>query len=191
MRLNEILYMVEFQTKNLDCRSLLVLSKKLWDLDIPLIACRTIGFVGYVRVQVKEHTIVETHPDNEIPDLRLDKPFEGLKAHFDAVDLDGLDLKDHSHTPYVTILYKYLQKWLENHGDIPKTYIEKGEFRKMIKDGIKKDENGDPVAEENFDEAIKAVNTCISRTTVPSSAKEVLNDNSCINLNSKVISLKL
>ena len=167
-------------------RSLVVLSRKLWDLRIPLIACRSIGFVGYVRVQVQEHTIVETHPDNEIPDLRLDKPFEGLKKHFDSIDLDSMDLKDHSHTPYVTILYKYLEKWRQTHDDIPKTYAEKEEFKEMIKNGIRKDENDFPMSEENFEEAIKAVNTCVCHTTVPSALKEVLNDNNCINLNEKV-----
>lgn len=39
---------------------------KLWELDIPLIQCRSIGFLGYLRIQVKEHTIVESHPDNEV-----------------------------------------------------------------------------------------------------------------------------
>ncbi|CAB0039703.1 unnamed protein product [Trichogramma brassicae] len=70
-------------------KSLVVLSRKLWELDIPLIACRTIGFVGHIRVQVKEHTVVETHPDNEKSDLRLDKPFEALKKHFDAIDVEN------------------------------------------------------------------------------------------------------
>lgn len=163
-----------------------MLSKKLWDLEIPLIVSRTIGFLGYIRVQIKEHTIIERHPDNEMPDLRLDKPFEGLKNHFDSIDLDSLDLKNHSHTPYVVILYKYLQKWLESHDNIPKNYSEKNEFKRMIKNGIKKDEDGTFLDEENFEEALKAVNTCICPTNVPSSIREVLNDNSCINLNSKV-----
>ena len=156
-----------------------------------MIVCRTIGFVGYIRVQIKEHTIIETHPDNERPDLRLDKPFEALKNYFDAIDLDILDLKDHSHTPYVTILYKYLRKWKETHDDIPKNYAEKEEFRNMIKNGIRKDEDGVPVDEENFEEAIRAVNTCICPTNVPYSITEVLNDNSCINLNAKVIILSI
>ncbi|XP_014230766.1 NEDD8-activating enzyme E1 regulatory subunit [Trichogramma pretiosum] len=167
-------------------KSLVVLSRKLWELDIPLIACRTIGFVGHIRVQVKEHTVVETHPDNEKSDLRLDKPFEALKKHFDAIDLESMDLKDHSHTPYVIILYKYLEKWRSTHGgDMPKTYAEKEEFRQMLRDGIRKDEENVPLSEENFEEAIKAVNTCLSPTIVPSGVKEILNDNNCVNLNSK------
>jgi amyloid beta precursor protein binding protein 1 len=173
--------------KDIQFRPLIILAKKLWELDIPLIVCKTIGFVGYIRVQVKEHTIIEMHPDNEIPDLRLNKPFESLKSYFDAINLNNLNLKDHSHTPYVIILYKYLEQWLLNYQDIPKTKIEKEKFKQMIIGGIRKDENGIPIDEENFKEAIKAVNTCISHTNVSNSSKEVLNDNSCINLNSKVI----
>ncbi|XP_011497126.1 PREDICTED: NEDD8-activating enzyme E1 regulatory subunit isoform X2 [Ceratosolen solmsi marchali] len=153
-------------------KSLIILAKKLWELDIPLIVCKTIGFVGYIRVQVKEHTIIEMHPDNEIPDLRLNKPFELLKTYFDSIDLNNFDIRDHSHTPYVIILYKYLQQWLINYQDIPRTKIEKEQFKQMIIDGVRKDENGIPVDEENFKEAIKAVNICISHTSVSNSLKE-------------------
>ncbi|KAJ8686158.1 hypothetical protein QAD02_021952 [Eretmocerus hayati] len=166
-------------------KALVLLSKKLWEIDVPLVVCKSLGFIGYIRVQIKEHTIVETHPDNEIPDLRLDKPFEALKNHFDAIDFDSLDLKDHSHTPYVTVLYKYLQKWLLNHPDLPINYREKDEFKQMIRDGIRKDADDLDFHEENFEEAIRAVNTCIRHTTVNSSLKEILSDNSCVNLNSK------
>ncbi|XP_014218170.1 NEDD8-activating enzyme E1 regulatory subunit [Copidosoma floridanum] len=170
---------------NVPEKSLVVLSKKLWELDIPLVVCKTLGFVGSIRIQVKEHTIVELHPDNEMPDLRLDKPFEALKNHLDSIDLDSYDLKDHSHTPYLTILYKCLQKWLSNHDDIPKNRVEKDEFRQLIKDGVRKDEHGNPVDEENFKEALKAVTTCICPSTVPTGVKEVFNDDKCINLHAK------
>lgn len=42
------------------------LSKRLWESDIPLLLCRSIGFLGYLRIQLKEHTIIESHPDNEV-----------------------------------------------------------------------------------------------------------------------------
>ncbi|XP_043288397.1 NEDD8-activating enzyme E1 regulatory subunit [Venturia canescens] len=166
-------------------KPLITLSRKLWDLNIPLIVCRSIGFIAYMRVQVKEHTIVETHPDNEMPDLRLDRPFECLKSYLDAIDLDSMDLKDHSHTPYVVILYKYLQKWIDEHGDVPKTYKDKGRLRELIISGIRKDENGSPIGEENFEEAAKAVNTSITTTKVPKSVMDILNDERCVNLTAK------
>ena len=89
-------------------KSLILLSQRLWELNIPLIVCRSIGFIAYMRIQVKEHKIIETHPDNETPDLRLDKPFESLKHHLDSINLDEMSFKDHSHVPYLVILYKIL-----------------------------------------------------------------------------------
>lgn len=163
-----------------------MLSRKLWDLNIPLIVCQSIGFIGYMRVQVREHTIVETHPDNELPDLRLDRPFESLKNHFDGIDLDSMDLKDHSHTPYVVILYKCLEKYIAENGSLPKTYKEKQQLKDLIRAGMRQDEHGMPIGEENFEEAIKAVNTSIGTTRVPSSVTEILNDECCVNLTAKV-----
>lgn len=140
-----------------------------------------------MRIQVKEHTIVETHPDNETPDLRLDKPFGTLKKHLDSIDLDTLSFKDHSHIPYVVILYKYLSKWILNHGSLPKTYKDKQLLREMIRKGMRKDEQDTVNTEENFEEAIKAVNTCIGCTEVPDRIKSILNDECCINLTAKVL----
>lgn len=168
-------------------RSLVALSRKLWDLNIPLIVCKSIGFIAYMRVQTKEHPIVETHPDNEGADLRLDRPFKCLQDHFDSINLDAMDLKDHSHVPYVVVLYKYLQKWLQLHKNFPKSFKEKEEFREFIRSGIRKDEHGNPVDEENFEEAIRAVNTCIKESEVPSNIKDILNDPSCLNATAKVI----
>lgn len=164
-----------------------MLSKKLWDLKIPLIVCQSIGFIGYMRIQTPEHTIIETHPDNELPDLRLDKPFEALKNFMDNLNLEEMDLKDHSHTPYVVILYKYLEKWINERGSVPKNYKEKNELKQMVKKGIRKDEDGNPIEEENFEEAIKAINTSIGNTNVPKNVLDILNDEQCINLTAKVI----
>nr|CAI5842279.1 unnamed protein product [Callosobruchus analis] len=50
---------------------LIPLSKHLWECNVPLVVCRSIGFIGYMQLQVKEHTAIETHPDNQNPDLRI------------------------------------------------------------------------------------------------------------------------
>lgn len=167
-------------------RSLILLSQRLWELNIPLIVCRSIGFIAYMRIQIKEHTVIETHPDNETPDLRLDKPFETLKKHLDSINLDELSFKDHSHIPYLVILYKFLENWILNNGELPKTYKEKSQLKEMIKEGMRRDENDTANSEENFEEAIKAVNTCIGCTEIPENVMNILNDDKCINLTAKV-----
>lgn len=69
---------------NLSEDSLLKLSNYLWEANIPLIYCRSLGFFGSIRLQIKEHCIIESHPDNPQYDLRLEQPFPSLKKHFDV-----------------------------------------------------------------------------------------------------------
>jgi amyloid beta precursor protein binding protein 1 len=167
-------------------RTLILLSKKLWDLEIPFIVCRSYGFIGYIRVQVTEHTVIETHPDNQIPDLRLDQPFPSLKKYVDSIDLEAMEYKDHAHVPYLIVLYKYLQQWKGEHsGQLPENYKEKEVFRSTVRKGMFVDEHGNPEPEENFEEAIRAVTSSIKSTVVPSHVREILEDDSCINLTSK------
>lgn len=37
--------------------------------------------------------VIESHPDNALEDLRLDKPFAELKDHVKSYDLDNMDKK--------------------------------------------------------------------------------------------------
>lgn len=118
------------------CRTLNALSKKLWELEVPLVLCRSYGFIGYIRLQLREHTVVEAHPDNDFHDLRLDKPFPALVTHMDSINLAELDNKDHAHVPFVVILYKHLQQWkTENEDRLPRTFKEKESLREMIREG--------------------------------------------------------
>uniref|UniRef100_A0A8D8T1H8 NEDD8-activating enzyme E1 regulatory subunit n=1 Tax=Cacopsylla melanoneura TaxID=428564 RepID=A0A8D8T1H8_9HEMI len=174
-------------TTNLPETTLIELSKTLWNLNIPLLACRSYGFIGSIRLQISEHTVIESHPDNTNPDLRLDKPWPSLLEYIESIDLDSLEVKDHMHIPYLIILYKYLKLWQSEHNttELPKNYKEKQSLRELIRSGIRKDENGIPLSEENFEEAIKAVNFALLPTTVPSSVANILNDNCCVNLTSK------
>ncbi|XP_054054307.1 NEDD8-activating enzyme E1 regulatory subunit isoform X1 [Rissa tridactyla] len=163
--------------------TLLRLAELLWDSNIPLLVCRTYGLVGYMRVIIKEHTVVESHPDNMLEDLRLDKPFPELREHVQSYDLDHMDRKDHSHTPWIVIVAKYLTKWFNEKSDqLPKSYKEKEAFRQLIRQGILKNENGTPEDEENFEEAIKNVNTALNTTEIPRCIVEIFNDDCCINL---------
>ena len=90
-------------------KTLMELSSKLWELDIPFLNCKSYGFLGYIRTQVKEHTVIESHPDNLPQDLRLDKPFPALIEYVNSVNLEEMELKDHAHVPYLVILFKYLE----------------------------------------------------------------------------------
>nr|XP_025044197.1 NEDD8-activating enzyme E1 regulatory subunit [Pelodiscus sinensis] len=163
--------------------TLVRLAEILWNANIPLLVCRTYGLVGYMRIIIKEHSVVESHPDNALEDLRLDDPFPELREHIQSYDLDHMEKKDHSHTPWIVIVAKYLAKWYnEKSEQIPKNYKEKEAFRELIRQGILKNENGIPEDEENFEEAIKNVNTALNVTKIPSCIEDIFNDDRCINL---------
>ncbi|ELW56773.1 Cytoplasmic dynein 1 light intermediate chain 2 [Tupaia chinensis] len=73
--------------------TLLRLADALWNSQIPLLVCRTYGLVGYMRIIIKEHPVIESHPDNALEDLRLDKPFPELREHFQSYDLEHMEKK--------------------------------------------------------------------------------------------------
>ncbi|XP_055892296.1 NEDD8-activating enzyme E1 regulatory subunit-like isoform X1 [Biomphalaria glabrata] len=165
-------------------KTLLHLGKVLWERNIPLIVCRCYGFIGYLRMVIKEHTIVESHPDNTHEDLRLDRPFKGLHEFCDSLDLNSMNKKDHSHTPWLVLLYKYLDIWKNmNGGKIPSTYKEKTALKELIKEGVRRNAEGVPDDEENFEEAIRSVNSSLHATAVPAEIQALFEDPCCLNLN--------
>lgn len=159
------------------------LSQHLWDGNIPFIVCISVGFLGSFRIQIKEHAVIETHPDNEQPDLRLDVPFQALEECLDSFELDTMDLKDHGHVPWIVILYKAVQKWRQqNENRWPMSRKEKNDIRHIISGFIRHDENGVPINEENFEEALRAVNTALIPTFLPVKVQELIYSSAAINL---------
>ncbi|OPL21377.1 nedd8-activating x1 enzyme e1 regulatory subunit isoform, partial [Mytilus galloprovincialis] len=94
---------------NLCERELLELDSLLSKRNIPLLVCRSYGFIGYMRIVIKEHTVIESHPDSAHEDLRLDRPFPRLVEYCNSIDLESMDQKEHSHTPWI--------KWKESIGN--------------------------------------------------------------------------
>uniref|UniRef100_A0A8C5WYL5 NEDD8-activating enzyme E1 regulatory subunit n=1 Tax=Laticauda laticaudata TaxID=8630 RepID=A0A8C5WYL5_LATLA len=154
--------------------TLLRLADVLWNYNIPLLICRTYGLIGYMRIVIKEHPIIESHPDNALDDLRLDNPFPELREHVQSYDLEHMEKKEHSHIPWIVIVSQYIEKWCNE----VCRYLEVLHFFL----GILKNENGILEDEENFEEAIKNVNTAVIATKVPSCIEDIFSDDHCINL---------
>ncbi|XP_035212687.1 NEDD8-activating enzyme E1 regulatory subunit-like [Stegodyphus dumicola] len=160
---------------------LLNLAQKLWDQNVPLLICRAYGLIGYLRLQVRDRTIIETRPENEFHDLRLDAPFPALKEYAETIDLDKLTDQEHAHVPFVIILLKFLDIWKNrNNGEIPKNMKEKNLFKAEIQKSMRKKDE-----EENFEEACRAVNRSVTKTTIPGEIQEILNDPMCEDLSSE------
>ena len=160
--------------------SLLKLAQVVWKSETPLLVARAYGLLGYLRIAIPHHEIVESHPDNYHEDVRLDCPFPGLLRYMNGINLDALDNTKHGNVPYLVVLFKYLEVWRESHGgEIPQNYREKKEFKELIRSGIRKNEDGVPLDEDNFDEAIRNVNSMINPTQVPSTVQAILEDSAC------------
>ncbi|XP_040575063.1 NEDD8-activating enzyme E1 regulatory subunit [Lepeophtheirus salmonis] len=166
--------------------TLKTISKMLWIEGIPLITVRTYGFISYIRLQIKEHTIVEAHPDNIIEDLCLDMPFPALKEFFDSQDLSKMNKKEHAHTPYVVILFKALQIWMQNQNTnkLPHNYKERNVVKGILNQLRLTNDEGIPEHEENFDEALKATNTALHNNQLSSHVIGMFKNECCDKLTS-------
>lgn len=170
------------------------LSKICWFTKTPLIVCKSIGFFGTMTCQIIEHLIIETHPDNVLPDFSLDKPFSNLKQYFDSIDIDGdSELDKIGRYPYLVIVYKYLIRWQHANNypadRLPTSHTEKRTLKSMIEEGRKNlcrrrealSDSSEPINSEilyeNFLEASKAVNSCLSVSdyNLPASVSSIFN----------------
>ncbi|KAJ3116245.1 erg10, acetyl-CoA C-acetyltransferase [Phlyctochytrium bullatum] len=128
------------------------LSEICWPHHIPLVVVKSYGFIGYMRISIPEHTVVETHPE-QLLDLRLDSPFPELKDFAASFDFGKCDSMAFSHIPYPVILLQSLEEWKrDNDGRLPSTYPEKTKFKSIV--NAKRRDGVDDL--ENFDEAIAA-----------------------------------
>jgi amyloid beta precursor protein binding protein 1 len=78
-----------------------------------MIAVKSYGLIGSLRLQLRQHSIVESRLENDSFDLRIAVPFEELHAYCASFDLETsrMDTFAHSHIPYVVILYKAIDMW--------------------------------------------------------------------------------
>lgn len=159
------------------------LAQHLWDINIPFVLCTSIGFLGSFRIQINEHAIIETHPENEQIDLRLDVPFPLLAEYLDGFNIDNQGLEGYGHIPWIVILYKAVQKWQTiNQNRWPMSRKEKNEIKDIVNEFVFKDENGIPMELENFKEAIRAVNTSLVPTFLPVNIQDLIYSSSATNL---------
>lgn len=78
---------------------LAALAATCWAARVPLLALRSVGYLGSLRLQLQGHEVVDSKPDTLLHDLRMATPFTRLQAHCDGYDLAGIDDKDHAHVP--------------------------------------------------------------------------------------------
>lgn len=85
--------------------------------QLPLLVVHSTGLLGYYRLQVAQHAILDSKNDPPIHELRLSKPFPALQKYVDEFDLDALSSIEHAHVPFVAILLKASAAWRTSHDD--------------------------------------------------------------------------
>ncbi|KAG8642292.1 hypothetical protein MANES_12G066600v8 [Manihot esculenta] len=157
--------------------SMIKLDKICREANVKLIFARSYGLTGFVRVSVKEHTVIESKPDHFLDDLRLNNPWPELKSFAETIDLNVADPVAHKHTPYVIILVKMAEEWAKTHGGgLPSTRDEKKQF-KLLKTGML------AVEEENYKEAIEASFKVFAPRGTSSDLQQIISD-SCTEVDS-------
>eukprot|EP00047_Mylnosiga_fluctuans_P002424 m.224464 g.224464 ORF g.224464 m.224464 type:complete len:519 (-) comp11095_c0_seq1:1309-2865(-) len=141
---------------------------------VPLVTVRAYGVVGHLRIIAEELYVHEAHPDNFLPDLRALQPFPELQAFVDSIDMSVMTPTQHSHVPYLVIIIKLLGKWAQEHGHAPKTRAEKEQFKAMVRAASHVSDDGS--LEENFEEAINALNTALVTPELSESVVSIFAD---------------
>ncbi|KAE9593070.1 hypothetical protein Lal_00029118 [Lupinus albus] len=153
--------------------SMIKLDQICRESNVMLIFARSYGLAGFVRISLKEHTVIESKPDHFLDDLRLNNPWPELKRLAEGFDLNVQDPVAHKHIPYVVILVKMADEWAKSHdGSLPSTREEKREFKELLKAGMVAQD------EDNYKEAIDASFKVFAPQGISSELQQILNDNS-------------
>ncbi|GMP66836.1 hypothetical protein CsSME_00027029 [Camellia sinensis var. sinensis] len=151
--------------------SMVKLDRICREANVMLIFARSYGLTGFVRVSVKEHTVIESKPDHFLDDLRLNSPWPELRSFAETIDLNVADSVVHKHTPYVIILLKVADEWAKTHGgSLPSTREEKKEFKELIRARMR------AMDEDNYKEAVEASFKVFAPRGISSNLQWIIND---------------
>ncbi|GMP54009.1 hypothetical protein CsSME_00019293 [Camellia sinensis var. sinensis] len=160
--------------------SMVKLDRICREANVMLVFARSYGLTGFVRISVKEHTVIESKPDHFLDDLRLNFPWPELRSFAETIDLDVPDPVVHKHIPYVVILVKLAEEWAKTHGgSLPSTREEKKDFKDLIRARMR------AMDEDNFKEAIEASFKVFAPRGIGSNLQRIIND-SCADIDSNM-----
>jgi len=171
---------------NLPQKSLHTLAMACYNNNIPVVVLSAYGLLGYARLQLPEHAVIELHYENDRYDLFVHPEqlghFPELKAYIDGFgNLDEIkDGMDHAHIPYIVILSKAIDAWIAKEGSPPKGWDQQKLFKQSIKD-MANVYDGDG-AEENFIEAVEGAHRVYTKPSLERLSQLVLDDPKATNL---------
>jgi len=167
--------------------ALRTLAAALWAQGVPLLAVRSFGLVGTLRLAKGEHTMVESRLEKPQPGLRISAPFPALSAFVAGVDVGALDDMTLAHTPFVVLLLTAAEQWRKAHGGAaPASAADKEAFKASVasiwnaRPDVAAGGGGvdrcPAASQPNFIEAEGCAYLSWARAGVPEGVEEVLED---------------
>ncbi|RLO06187.1 hypothetical protein DYB28_010845, partial [Aphanomyces astaci] len=103
--------------------SLSALAKHCQEHAIPLLVLHSFGLFGYLRLQIPDHTIIDSKPDTPFHDLRLASPFSELQ---DAIPDEVTSVLQYASslavtptTPSFWVLARAVAEFVISHDSLP------------------------------------------------------------------------
>lgn len=96
---------------NLPEHQLTPLAALCWNGGISLLVVKSYGLLGSVRLQLRNHSIVESKTEGDAFDLRIADPFPELEQYCNSCNMEELNSLEHAHVPYIVILHKAIHTW--------------------------------------------------------------------------------
>ena len=115
---------------------------------------RSYGLFGLVRISTREHSVIETKPENVLQDLRVRNPWPELSGYAKSFDLESLDNMTYKHVPYVVLLLKAAELWRSKHGSLPTDRQAQRSFKQFLRELQRSSKEGFVDEGENFKEAV-------------------------------------
>eukprot|EP01126_Amoeba_proteus_P047193 TRINITY_DN5377_c0_g1_i13.p1 TRINITY_DN5377_c0_g1~~TRINITY_DN5377_c0_g1_i13.p1 ORF type:complete len:387 (-),score=78.73 TRINITY_DN5377_c0_g1_i13:380-1426(-) len=150
-----------------------------------LVILTTNGMIGSVRLYAAEHRVLESKPDGDKWDLRIQNPWPTLQEFIDSFDMQRMkaDLQqfspDFTHVPFPVILAQLITKWKKEHdGTLPSTTQEKTQFQDSISEL-----GGGYRGTDNFRECQKFKYLAYVPYQIPDQTQEIFNHEKCNNIN--------
>jgi len=168
-------------TGTLPEKQLLVLAHVCWENNIPLVVSRAYGLLGYLRIAVPEHKIIEPKYDPAVEDLRLANPWAELEEFSHSIKFEEIKDEYFGHVPFPVIILQKLAEWKsKNNGKAPSTSAERNILKAEI---LKLKRKADLT--ENLDEATKILFKAVKVQEIPQDTLAILNDPKTANLTDK------
>ncbi|XXQ29703.1 NEDD8-activating enzyme E1 regulatory subunit [Plasmodiophora brassicae] len=126
----------------------------MFPMKIPLMFVRGFGLIGYLRIAIEEHAIMESHSESDRTDLFIHQDqigsgtFPELASFLSGFDLTTSDPHALSHIPFPAILYQLGRQWVQSHGTLPRSASEIAQFKALIS-------SHDRLNSANFEEALR------------------------------------